>query len=235
MPDLALPPRQVHTITDRFSMTNTFLIEDDSLIVVDPYTRLHAELLLAYVQRFLKRQTTSIELIVLTRPLPEFIPALEVLLQDCSAAIATSATFRPPLHSPQTRRISRFPHMAEPLHEFFSPALEYLLQRVTMWLDIPSGSLDTCTLPHHSSWCVIPASSPAFDRFCLYNASSRELLSGDLLSFSENGLPLLRTGFFRRETEELRRLLRSLDIAYLYPGHGRPILGHSSLARISLE
>src|ERR1051326_2187134 len=68
---VAQQPRHVHVITDRFSMANTYLINEERMIVVDPGSILNAQLLLSYLQRFLHRQPEEIDLIVLTHLHPD--------------------------------------------------------------------------------------------------------------------------------------------------------------------
>ena len=90
LPPLAQQPRKVHTITDRFSMTNTYLINDERIIVVDPGSALNVRLVLDYLQHFLHRSTTDIDLIVLTHLHPDHSGGVELLHQVCHAPIAAS-------------------------------------------------------------------------------------------------------------------------------------------------
>src|SRR6266487_757156 len=71
--DLSAVPqsRCVHTITDRFSMANTFLIDDEHLVVVDPGSALNVQLLCNYIELFLQRSPADIDLIVLTHLHPD--------------------------------------------------------------------------------------------------------------------------------------------------------------------
>jgi glyoxylase-like metal-dependent hydrolase (beta-lactamase superfamily II) len=80
----------VHTITDRFSMTNTYLINDEHIIVVDPGSALNVRLILDYLQHFLHRPTTDIDLIVLTHLHPDHTGGVEFLRQICHAPVAAS-------------------------------------------------------------------------------------------------------------------------------------------------
>ena len=64
-PLLVQQARQVHTITDRFSRANTYLVNDEEhCIVIDPGSVLNAQLTLHYLQRFLYRAPGDIDLIV---------------------------------------------------------------------------------------------------------------------------------------------------------------------------
>ncbi len=92
---------------------------------------------------------------------------------------------------------------------------------VNLWLE------DVAGLPHHNDWRVIASPGHTPESLCLYNAFTKELLCGDTLITLERGNPILRggtSGSNRRQLEETLRLLRNLDVLYLYPGHGRPIL-----------
>jgi hydroxyacylglutathione hydrolase len=51
----------------------------------------------------------------------------------------------------------------------------------------------------------------------------------------EGGGPLLHGATDRRQLEETMRTLRSLEVFYLYPGHGRPILSKHPLSNVSVE
>ncbi|HEX6477471.1 MAG TPA: MBL fold metallo-hydrolase [Ktedonobacteraceae bacterium] len=90
LPPLAQQPRKVHTITDRFSMTNTYLINDERIIVVDPGSALNVRLILDYLQHFLHRPTTDIDLIVLTHLHPDHTGGVGLLRQVCHAPVAAS-------------------------------------------------------------------------------------------------------------------------------------------------
>src|SRR4029077_13482557 len=81
-------------ITDRFSMANTYLIDDGRLIVVDPGSILNARLTLDYLERFLHRSPVEIDLIVLTHLHPEHTGGVEILRQVCHAPVAASAIAR---------------------------------------------------------------------------------------------------------------------------------------------
>jgi len=82
--------RQVHIITDRFSMANTYLINEERMIVVDPGSILNAQLLLSYLARFLHRQPEEIDLIVLTHMHPDHTAGADALRKKTGAPIAAS-------------------------------------------------------------------------------------------------------------------------------------------------
>ena len=64
---------------------------------------------------------------------------------------------------------------------------------------------------------------------------SYELLCGDTVITIEGGAPLLRGVANRRQLEETVGTLRSLDVNYLFPGHGRPILAKRPPENASVE
>ncbi|MFL5626189.1 MAG: MBL fold metallo-hydrolase, partial [Ktedonobacteraceae bacterium] len=86
--------RQVHTITDRFSLANTYLINDQRIIIVDPGSELNARLALDYLQRFLHRTSADIDLIVLTHLHPDHTSGVEFLRRTCTIPVAASAVAR---------------------------------------------------------------------------------------------------------------------------------------------
>src|SRR5579871_1591225 len=91
---VAQRPRHVHVITDRFSMANTYLINEERLIVVDPVSILNAQLLLSYLQRFLQRQPEEIDLIVLTHLHPDHTAGADALRKKTGVPIAASDAAR---------------------------------------------------------------------------------------------------------------------------------------------
>lgn len=238
--DLSITPRlrSVHTITDRFSMANTFLIDDEQLIVVDPGSELNVHLLCNYVQRFLHRSPTDIDLIVLTHLHPDHTAGVEALRSVCQAPVAASLAIQHLAQEEQRigKVVPRISHFAGqllpgPLHHFdlFPPAYTQQMQFIDLWLE------DVAGLPSHPDWRVIASPGHTPESLCLYNAFTYELLCGDTVITLSGGAPLLRGGSNRHELEETLRVLRSLRVYYLYPGHGRPILGWHPLSNADVE
>src|SRR5258708_20364149 len=93
-PPLAQQARQVHTITDRFSMANTYLVNDERCIVIDPGSVLNARLTLDYLRRFLRRVPADIDLIVLTHLHPDHTAGVESLRRASKAPVAASIVAR---------------------------------------------------------------------------------------------------------------------------------------------
>lgn len=232
--------RHVHTITGRFSQANTYIIDDGTLVIVDPGSKLNVRLTLAYIQRFLQRSPSDIDLIVLTHLHPDHTVGVEALRATCDAPVAASApTQKMAEEEKQGRRImpdiTHFAGQMMPgvLHhlDMFPPAYARQMQMVNLWLEDVQG------LPKHNDWRVIASPGHTPESLCLYNAFTRELLCGDTFITREHGSPILRggtRGSSRRQLEETLRLLRNLDVRYLYPGHGRPILAKSPLNMVSM-
>lgn len=244
-PNIALDPRQlrrVHTITDRFSLANTYIIDDEALVIVDPGSELNVRLTLAYLQRFLHRSSNDIDLIVLTHLHPDHTAGVNALRAVCHAPVAASAVARELAEEEQDRRImpgiTHFAGQIMPgvLHhlDIFSPPYARQMQMIDLWLEDVEG------LPRHTDWRIIASPGHTPESLCLYNPFTRELLCGDTLITFEEGSPLLHIGprsirgANRRQLEDTLRLLRSLDVRYLYPGHGRPILAMSPLHTVSV-
>ena len=248
MPPLAQRARHVHDVTDRFSLTNTYIINDGHLIVVDPASVLHTRMTLEYLQRYLHRSPADIDLIVLTHLHPDHTGGVEELRQTCHAPVAASVIAwqlvqkwrgeEPQVEHTQGMHLNNL--LAQALHpgirpglvhqlDLFSPRYARQVQMVDLWLD------DVRCLPNHPDWRVIASSGHSPESLCLYNPFSYELLCGDTIITIENGSPLVRSGTNRLQVEETLQTLRALPVHYLYPGHGRPVLAHHALAHARVE
>lgn len=227
--------RCVHTITDRVSMANTYLVNSERIIVVDPGSDLNVRLALDYLRRFLRRSPGDIDLIVLTHLHPDHTDGVTALRRECDAPVATSIVARQLAEDERlgNRVIPRITHLAGQilpgaLHHFdlFPPNYSSQCKIVDLWLENVAG------LPGHSDWRVIASPGHTPESLCLYNPFSYELLCGDTLITLEGGSPLLGGTTNRRELNETLHTLKSLEIHYLYPGHGRPILSMHPLANL---
>lgn len=230
--------RQVHTITDRFSMANTYVIVDDQLIVVDPGTELNVRQLQHYLPCILQRSLESIDLIVLTHLHPDHTAGVAALRKICKAPVAATAIVQQLAKaSPSEYNLSpRLAQFAEHLlpstlqhFDLFPPFYMQQMKQVDLWLH------DTEGLPGHPNWRVIASPGHTPESLCLYNPFSWELLCGDTVITIQGGAPLLRAGTDRKRLEETLRVLRSLHVHYLYPGHGRPILALNPLNNADVE
>lgn len=225
----ALRPRRVHTITDRFSVSNTYLIQDERLLVVDPGSELSVRLLTHYIQKFLHRSPADIDLIVLTSMHQDHIRGIEVLQRICNAPVAASSAA---LTITQTEHQKAFPKRVYTFSgaiDTFQPLHIQQAKFVNIWLQDVGG------LPLHPEWRVIASPGHTPESLCLYNPFTSELLSGDTIVTIENGTPLLRRGINRPQLAETLRVLRSLPVHYLYPGHGRQLIGEMPLAHVRVE
>lgn len=240
---VAQQPRHVHTITDRFSMANTYLIDDEHIIVVDPGSVLNVQLLLAYMQRFLHRRPEDIDLIILTHLHPDHTSGVEELRRASQAPVAASSAAKRLTQSwleggqsagggaGVSQFVGRmFSQVRLPgvLHhlDLFAPYYEGQAQLVDAWLEDVEG------LPNHLDWRVIASPGHTPESLCLYNPFSYELLCGDTLITIEGGSILVRGGTNRLQLQQTMQTLQSLKVYYLYPGHGRPILSMHALATI---
>jgi hydroxyacylglutathione hydrolase len=228
--------RRVHIITDRFSMANTYLIAEERLVVVDPGSELIIDQLHGYLQRVLRRAITDIDMIVLTHLQFGYTTGLKILHRHCNAPIAASSVVRQlaAFHLKQHAYPARghtvqnvFP--TTPHHfERLPPDYQRQVKLIDLWLD------DGDALPYHPDWCVIGSPVPTPEALCLYNPSTWELLCGDTMVI-QSGAPLLRSGTNRYQLEETWRIFHNLPVHYLYPTHGRCLLGLHPLKNISLE
>ena len=235
---VAQQPRRVHIITDRFSMANTYLIDEERLVVVDPGSILNAQLLLSYLQRFLHRQRADIDLIVLTHMHPDHTAGADALRKATGAPIAACSAARNiarEIAGGGVTGVSQFvgqmfsqARLPGVLHhlDLFAPAYERQAQLVDIWLE------DVAGLPNHPNWRVIASPGHTPESLCLYNPFSYELLCGDTLITLDGGTALVRGGTNRRQLQQTMQTLESLKVYYLYPGHGRPILSMHALAHV---
>ncbi len=246
-PPLAQQARQVHTITDRFSMANTYLVEDERCIVIDPGSVLNVELTLDYLKRFLHHRPGDIDLIVLTQLHLDHTSGVESLRQACNAPVAASIAAQQLVQSwkvgelQEGRGIPGITHfvgqmlsqhpLPGALHhlDLFAPYYERQVQMVDIWLE------DVAGLPNHLNWRVIASPGHTPESLCLYNPFSHELVCGDTLVTLEGGAVLVHGSTNRRRLEVTLQTLRSLSVFYLYPGHGRPILSKHAMANIQAE
>ncbi|HEV2579248.1 MAG TPA: MBL fold metallo-hydrolase [Ktedonobacteraceae bacterium] len=245
---VAQRPRQVHTITDRFSMANTYVIDDGQLVVVDPGSELNVQQLLTYLRDFLRRDPGEIDLVALTHLHPDHTAGLRMLRQASRAPVAASIVARWLAQSDtdETQREGR--NLAEivsgtsvfvgnmfsqvrlsgTLHRLDNVSSNYQRQAelVDLWIEDVHG------LPGHPDWRVIASPGHTPDSLCFYNPFSYELICGDTLITLDGGAILVRGGTNRHKLQQTLQTLQSLKVYYLYPGHGRPILAQRALARI---
>ena len=239
--------RQVHTITDRFSRTNTYLVNDEQCIVIDPGSMLKTQLTLHYLQRFLHRVPSDIDLIVLTHLHPDHTAGVEALRKVCKAPVAASIVAQQLVQSwidggrqeiLSKSRMSHFVgHMLSQrplpggLHhlDLFSPRYEQQVQMVDVWLE------DVAGLPNHLNWRVIASPVHTPESLCLYNPFSYELVCGDTVVTLEGGATLVHKSANQHTLEMTLQTLRNLNVLYLYPGHGRPILSSYAIANIRAD
>ena len=215
----AVQLRRVHTITDRFSMANTYLVDEERLFVIDPGSASNVHLLLKYVQHVLHRPIHDIDLIVLTHLHPEQKATAEALGNVCHAPIAAPAGIQPLLAERRKRKSTS--------------ALSYIskhqIHQISIWLHDIEG------LPSHPDWRVIASHGPTGERVCLYNPFTRELLCGNTILTIRGRASLVRGSTNPAQLGETIQTLRSLPISYLYPGQGRAILSHHPLSNLNVE
>lgn len=251
--------RHVHTITDRFSMANTYLIDDGRLVVVDPGSELNVELLLTYLRDFLHRDPAEIDLVVLTNLHPDHSAGVKTLRQATRAPVAVSimakwlaqpATDDEQEGEDEAWRERRGRILAEATgsgggsmfvgHMFSQMRLPGVLHHLDYFppyyhrqlQQVDTWLEDVQGLPGHPDWRVIASPGHTPVSLCLYNPFSYELICGDTLITLDGGTVLVRGGTNRRQLQQTLLTLQSLKVYYLYPGHGRPILALRALAHI---
>ncbi len=105
---------------------------------------------------------------------------------------------------------------------------ELQIKMVDVWLE------DVAGVPCHPTWRVIASPGHTPESLCLYNPFTYELICGDTVITLEGGGSLVRGGTNRRQLEETLRTLCSLQVYYLYPGHGRQIISKHALTTMQL-
>ena len=135
--------RRVHTITDRFSMANTYLIAEERLVVVDPGSELNVNQLLGYLQQFLRRAITDVDLIVLTHVHFGYTTGVEILRHLCNAPVAASTIIRELATGQRDRQICpTLGHIVERVlpatsrhFDLFPPDYEAQVKLIDLWLE----------------------------------------------------------------------------------------------------
>jgi hydroxyacylglutathione hydrolase len=231
VPPLDQQPRRVHTITDRFAMANTYLIQEERFVIVDPDSALNVRLLVEYLQYFLHRSPSDIDLIVLTHLHSDHSVAIEALRQVCNAPVAASAEVRHLAQAQQSgnRTIPGALYGVFHSFDFFPPEYSRQIQMIDIWLEDVEG------LPDHLDWRIITSPGHRPESLCLYNPFTRELLCGDAVVRLEDGVQLAGERSNRRQLEETLQTLRHLDVYYLYPSHGRAILSKNAITNLRVN
>jgi glyoxylase-like metal-dependent hydrolase (beta-lactamase superfamily II) len=223
--------RCVHTITDRFSVSNAYLIYEDRLIVVDPVSDIQVQLLLRYLQTFLHRSPSDIDMIILTHLQQDHTHGLQALRRVCSAPVAASAAAFSLTQQESQQPLQRAGRLAGVYYsaESFTPLYIHQLRYVTTWLQDVGG------IPLHSDWRIIASPGRSPESLCLFNPFTHELISGNTLLTTEGHTSVLRRGGNRSQLHETLRVLRSLPVRYLYPAHGPQIVGLTPLSHVQVE
>lgn len=228
---------RVHTITDRFSLANTYIINDGELVVIDPASPQQARAVISYIRYFLQRDEADIGLIVLTHFHSDQVAGAFTLQERTGARIAASDSARsaPGLRRSflrqalvsGVRRVMRrvMPESLQQL-ELFPRQYKALCARVDYWL------LDEEGLPGHPYWKVLAAPGHMPESLCLYNALSGELLCGETLTTAQRSATQARSMRDARALHLALARLRRLPVRFLFPGHGRPLLAASALAHL---
>ena len=226
---------RVHIVTDRFSLANTYIINDGELVIVDPASPQQVQAIISYVRYFLQRDETDIGLIVLTHFHRGQVAGAFALQERTGARIAASeaarampgsrrSLLRQALVSRLRRAVSRaLPGSFQPL-ELFPRHYKALCARVDYWL------LDDDGMPGHPYWKVLAAPGYAPESLCLYNMLSGELLSGEMLTTTRRSAVRTRPIHDSHTLQLAFARLRRLPVRCLVPGRGRPLLAASPLA-----
>ena len=228
---------RVHTVTDRFSLANTYIINDGELVIVDPASPQQVQALISYVRYFLQRDEADIGLIVLTHFHSDQVAGAFALQERTGARIAASdvarsepgphrSFLRQALVVGTKRAVRRIIPASFQQLELFPRQYVALCARIDYWL------LDDDGLPGHPYWKVLATPGHTPESLCLYNALSGELLCGETLTTAQRSAAQAHPMRDPHALQLALARLRRLPVRFLFPGHGRPLLAASALAHL---
>jgi len=217
----------------------SYVLDGESLVVVDVGFPSDAKAILTHVSTNLGRCVSQIRLIVLTHSHFDHINGVDYLVERTGAAVAAHTNAQTYLTGKRSISRASLHEWKEFLlflikHNFPRPSISDAIS--IPWAGIPGIAkgirskvshwlTDGQTLPNHPDWEVIHTPGHTDDSICLYNGRHKTLISGDLLINLDGCLrlnPLLRQD--RQALLDSLEKVKRLDIDNLYPGWGPPVL-----------
>jgi glyoxylase-like metal-dependent hydrolase (beta-lactamase superfamily II) len=219
---------------------NCYVIQtQDGLVVVDPGLPMVAGLTMTMIREDLDRSPTDVASVLCTHGHPDHVAGVTTLTGSAPCTVHLPGRCAAYLDGETPRTFSvldatkRFMSVYRE-QRFSAGALVQFAnagRRVgfggpsQMTLDfVPDGFVDDGdVMPAAPGWEVIHAPGHTDDSTCLYHADSATLISGDAV-VTQDGRPWFNPEYVDRATSaETEERLRSLPVAHLLPGHGRPI------------
>jgi glyoxylase-like metal-dependent hydrolase (beta-lactamase superfamily II) len=238
----------INAISGRASPS--YVINGESIIVVDVCFPSDAKTILTFVHSTLRRDVKDIKYIVLTHSHIDHINGVDYLANKTQATIVAHEKAQKYLTGGRAIPLARFYKLWEFLcflrkYSFPRPSLTDIF---TMpWSGIPKIKkgihsknnqclLDGDSLPDHPEWKVIHTPGHTDDSICLYSAEYKSLITGDTVVNMQGQLvlnPLLKLD--NEALTESFNKLKQLEVDNIYPGWGSPVFGKDLISRISVD
>ena len=230
--------------------TPSYIINGESIIVVDVCFPSDAKTILTFVGRTLGRDVKDIRYIVLTHSHIDHINGVDYLANKTRASVVAHENAREYLTGKRAIPPARFHRIWEFMcfmqkHSFPRPSLTDTF--IMPWSGIPMFKkgirsrdnqwlADGDNLPDHPEWQVIYTPGHTDDSICLYNAEYKSLITGDTVVNIQGQLvlnPLLTLD--NDALAESFNKLKQLEVDNIYPGWGSPVFGRDLIKHISLD
>ncbi len=236
---------QINIVVGRASPS--YIIDGESIAVVDVCFPSDAKTILTFVHSTLGRDVKEIKLIVLTHSHLDHVNGVDYLLDKTNAELVVHVNAQNYLTGKQSIPVAKFHR----LREFMGFMLKHRLPRPSIsdvflmpWAGIPCIKrgvrskvtrwlADDEDLPEHPEWKVIHTPGHTDDSICLYSSQHKSLISGDTIINLKGQLVLKPLLLLDDEAliESLNKL-RRLQVEAIYPGWAPPVFGKDIIDRI---
>lgn len=238
----------IHIVRGRASQS--YVVEGQSIMVVDVGFPSDAKAVLALVRNTLGRNIADIELVVLTHSHFDHVNGVDCLVDKTGAVIAAHVNAQKYLKGQRLVPRASWRQSKDFLkflskHGFPRPSI---LDAISMpWAGIPGFRkgirsevthwlVDGQRLPGNEEWQALYTPGHTDDSICLYNRQYKILLSGDTIIHLGGYLrlnPLLEQN--RQALLNSLEKLRKLEVDEVYPGWGPPFWGKDVLDTVRVE
>lgn len=244
---------RIHQIKGR--LVNSYLIEQDGALAVVDVAWRGEKYVLGYVREVLGAAPEAIRLVVCTHGDPDHSGGVRALARICGARVglphATHSLRRHLLRDPLGLLIKPVTALLEGLRPrawamYASPARSAEARALPAWQPEPdpgAGESRPATelrlkhgspLPGFAGWQVLHTPGHSWDSVCYYHAPSGSLISGDTLLGSGSRGVLVPPAVYANPVQMARtlKLLKSLPLRAVYPGHGSVFEGEGLLEHL---
>lgn len=244
---------RIHQIKGR--LVNSYLIEQDGALAVVDVAWRGEKYVLGYVREVLGAAPEAIRLVVCTHGDPDHSGGVRALARICGARVglphATHSLRRHLLRDPLGLLIKPVTALLEGLRPrawamYASPARSAEARALPAWQPEPApgvGESRPATelrlkhgspLPGFAGWQVLHTPGHSWDSVCYYHAPSGSLISGDTLLGSGSRGVLVPPAVYANPVQMARtlKLLKSLPLRTVYPGHGSVFEGEGLLEHL---